>query len=158
MTNFSFIDIFLRFIPESLLLISFVYIFSNKKIYFFNCLKSSFFICITCIVSKLLSGCYIMHVIFNIVICSIIFIKINKLDIQKSISLNIIYFLITLICENINLFLLSNLFNITIYVNSSSSLLNNLYGLPSLFLISLVVFLCYKFKKLKIDKDLDTYA
>lgn len=153
MINFTWIDIPLRILPESLLLAWCMYIFSNKKFNLYKWLISSILICFLFIISKFMLNTYIVHVLFNIVFSTIICIKINKINIHKAISLNIVYFLLTLVAENINLMILCNLLNIDIETNVAGATLKNIYGLPSFAIISLVIFLSYKFKLKKSNKD-----
>ena len=166
MINFTWIDIPLRILPESLLLIWFIYIFSNKKLENSKWFLSSILVCLVSIISRLFPNCYIVHVLFTIVSSSIICIKINKINIHKTVSLNIIYFLITLVAENINFIILCNFFNLNYDAINYSSSLSTIYGLPSFSIIFLVIFLSYKFKIRKSnktltklsDKDVDNYV
>lgn len=166
MINFTWIDISLRILPESLLLAWCMYIFSNKKLNLCKWFISSILICFLFIISRFMLNSYIVHVLFNIVFSTIICIKINKINIHKAISLNIVYFLLTLIAENINFIILYNFFNLDYDSINYSRILKTIYGLPSLVIIFSVVFLSYKFKfrnppknctQLS-DKDVDNYV
>ncbi|SFB08861.1 hypothetical protein SAMN04488528_101169 [Clostridium frigidicarnis] len=153
MINFTWLDITLRILPESLLLIWCMYIFSNKRLNLYKWLISSVLICFLFTISRFMIGSYIVHVIFNIVFSTIVCIRINKINIHKAISLNIVYFLLTLIAENINFIILCSFFNLNYDEISYSRSLKTIYGLPSFIIIVIIIFLSYKFKFRKSNKN-----
>ena len=143
------IEFILRAIPESFLVIFAIYVFStttiNKKKY----IISSILFATIIFMVRLLPINYGVHTILALMLLLMLTTKYNKIDVMKSISSVLILVLIQFLAEAINILILNLTPNINIDILLEDPVFKTLLGLPSLIIISLIVYLFYKVNKKK---------
>lgn len=145
MAGLSWIDLFLRHIPEGLLLILAGYAVSRKKIDVNLYLLSSVIISICNFVFKSLPISTVLPMVLSGVVTVIILSLINKIKTVKAILSTIFCYVLLIISEGINMILLNKVFGLDsskIFL-TSNPLMKNIYGLPSLVIFGLIVIIYY---------------
>ncbi len=145
MTNISWIDLVLRFIPEALIIILAGYAVARKTIVANQYILASLLLATIMFIVKLLPISTIFHMILSIIASIIILVAINKIKILLSILSTFVSFILTVLAEGLNVFLMSTLFNLDMekIFNEASPLQKNLYGLPSLFIFAIIVIIYF---------------
>ncbi|MGL5380941.1 hypothetical protein, partial [Clostridium sp.] len=137
MLQLTFLELFIRTIPESFLFVFAVYAFSNVKVDKKKYILASTTLALTVFVIRELPISYGVHTLLNIMALIIIATTINKIDIIKSIKSGIITAVLLFVCEGVNIFLLQCIFQeemmIRIFENPA---LKTIYGVPSLFVFA----------------------
>lgn len=155
MSGLSWIDIFLRLIPEGLIIILAGYAVAkralNVKLYL---LSTGVLACIT-FVFKILPISAALPMILSAITAVIILVFINKIKVVYAIISTIVCLLLTVLIEGINIFTLEKLLHIdpnTIFKNATP-LLRNLYGLPSLIILAAIIIIYYLIMRKKQKKN-----
>lgn len=146
MLQLSPLEFFFRTLPESFIYIWAGYIFSNTEINKPKFILSSILLSLCTFFIRLLPIHFGVHTILFLVVYILICALINKIDIIKSISSGLISVIILFICEGINVFILSELFQIDVQTTFKEPITKVLYGSPSLFLFGLIIGILYKIK------------
>lgn len=142
----SFFEFLCRTIPEALLFILAIYIFSGVKFKVKRFLLSSFILAIITFLVRMLPISYGIHIMLNIIVFFSIQNLIIKINITDSIKYSILTAILMSICEGFNVGFLK-IFNVNrIEEIFNNPILKTLYGLPSL-IIFLIVLLIYKLIK-----------
>ena len=143
------IEFFFRAIPEGFLFVFAVYVFSrttiNKKKY----IISSILFATIIFMVRLLPINYGVHTILALMLLLMLTTKYNKIDIMKSIRSVLGLVLIQFLAEGINILILNLTPNINIDILLKDPIFKTLLGVPSLIIISLIVYLFYKVNKKK---------
>lgn len=143
------IEFFFRAIPEGFLFVFAVYVFStttiNKKKY----IISSILFATIIFMVRLLPINYGVHTILALMLLLMLTTKYNKIDIMKSVRSVLVLVLIQFFAEGINILILNLTPNINIDILLEDPVFKTLLGLPSLIIISLIVYLFYKVNKKK---------
>ena len=136
MLKMSFLELFIRLIPESFTMLYLINVLSKEKITIRKYLIISAFVSILVYLVRFLPIYFGIHVIVNIIIY-IYVVTVSGIPIVKSIRNTLLAFLILEFCEFINMILLL-VFNIEIdeYTNI---IFKNLLGSPSLILLILII-------------------
>lgn len=145
MVGLSWIDFFLRFIPEALIIILAGYAISKKDIDIKLWFISSIILSLLNLLFRSLPINTVLPMVLSSISAIIILNFINKIKTVKSILSTIICFVILILSEGINMILLEKVFGLNtkkIFL-SSNILMKNLYGLPSLVIFALVVIVYY---------------
>lgn len=143
--SLSWIDLFLRHIPEGLLLILAGYAVSRKKFNVKLYLLSSIIISICNFIFKSLPISTVLPMVLSGVVTVIILSLINKIKTVKAILSTIFCYILLIISEGINMILLSKVFGLDsskIFL-TSDPIMKNIYGLPSLLIFGLVIITYY---------------
>lgn len=136
MLKMSFLELFIRLIPESFTMLYLINVLSKEKITIRKYLIISAFVSILVYLVRFLPIYFGIHVIVNIIIY-IYVVTVSGIPIVKSIRNTLLAFLILEFCEFINMILLL-VFNIEIdeYTNI---IFKNLLGSPSLILFIFII-------------------
>ncbi|GIM27335.1 hypothetical protein CPJCM30710_00010 [Clostridium polyendosporum] len=142
MLKLTLFEFFLRIIPESILSVLAIYIFSFNRIKIKPLFMSSIFFAITTYLVRMLPIHFGIHTIIMTVIYSLIIIFINKISIAKSISSVLLVAIFLSICELVNMIIL-NLLKIDMQLEFRDSIMKVVYTTPSLVLLGGVILLFY---------------
>lgn len=151
MLNLSLLELFLRAIPESCIFIFAGYAFSGKEINKISFGISSILLAIAAYLVRMLPIHFGVHTIILLISYVLLTVFLNKVDTIKAISAGLISSIILFICEWLNVFMLINLFKIRVEIMFKSNFLKILYGIPSILLFALVIFLIW-YKNLHLRK------
>ena len=142
------IEFILRAIPESFLVIFAIYIFSktviDKKKYF---VTSIVFSVIIYIIRELPIN-YGVHMILSLLFLLFIIVSYNKIDAIDGIKSIIFVYLIQLISEAINVFIL-NLMNLDLEALFRNGIYKAILGIPSLVITGIIILMFYILNKRK---------
>lgn len=142
----SILELFLGAIPEQFIFVLGVYVLSNIPFDKKRILITGFLCGLLIYIIRLLPIYMGVHLFLLIIILTLLLVFINKISIVKAISSLLILVVIRLITEVINVFVLTNLFNISPESFITSTLLKILYWTPALLLFGLIVYIIYKKK------------
>lgn len=145
MLKISFLELFLRVVPESFLIVFLIYIMSEQEFSRSKYIVSSCLFSISIYLIRFLPIHFGIHFILNTMVVILICILINRISIQKSIGCGLIAMTTLALCELGNLFFLKNFLKINIEVSMNSSFKRVEYFIPSLILFLFIVLLIYKF-------------
>ena len=153
MSGLSWVDIFLRLIPEALIIILAGYAVSKKTMNAKLYLLSSVIQAATTFLYKSLPVSAALPMILSAVTAVLLLVFINKIKVVHAIISTTACLLLSLLIEGLNLFVLEFLHVDTAAVfKDATPFLKNLYGLPSLFLFAAIVivyFLISRKRKIK---------
>lgn len=145
-SHLSFFELIIRGIPEGILFVFAVHIFSNTKIKFKNYVVSSIILTTTIFLIRMLPISYGIHTILNIIMLVVITSVVLKISIIDSIRSGILTAILMFICEGINMGLIQLINGNEIEKIFSNPILKTVYGLPSLIIFTIIILL-YKFIK-----------
>lgn len=155
MSGFSVIDIFLRLIPEGLIIILAGYALSKKSINTKRYLLSSLIVALSIFVFKLLPISAALPMILSILIAIITLIFIDKIKTVHAIISSVVCFILMMLTEAINLLVLETVFHVNtdeVFLNAEP-LEKYLYGLPSMLVFAAIVLTYYFILKRKRAKN-----
>lgn len=143
------IEIILRAIPEGLLYMLGLYIFSNTNIIKAKYIVSSIIIGLSIYIFRTLPVSYGVHTVLTILLIVFVSSTYNKIEVIFSIKSTIIMFIIQFLSEGINILLLKLIPGLDLDRLFSIAIYKNLLGVPSLFisLITLLLLKKYFYKK-----------
>ncbi|WP_050608182.1 hypothetical protein [Clostridium niameyense] len=144
MLKISFLELFLRVVPESFLIVFLIYIMSGEEFYRSKYIISSCLFSISIYLIRFLPIHFGIHFILNTMVLILLCILINRLSIQKSIGCGLISMTTLALCELGNLFFLKNFLKINIEISMNSPLKRVEYFMPSLILLLFIVLVVYK--------------
>lgn len=142
MIEITIMELILRTIPESFLLILGGCLISRKSIDNKSYFISSILFAISTYLVRMLPIQFGVHTILIIMIFILINTSLNKIPIRKAISSSLISIIILSICESINLFIL-NYLKVDMQAIITRPLLKTLYFMPSLALFALIILIFY---------------
>ncbi|MGG7077154.1 hypothetical protein [Clostridium sardiniense] len=142
--HLSFFEFIVRGIPEGVLFIFAIHIFSNTKIKFKEFIISSLILAVSTFLVRTLPISYGIHTILNIIVLVIITNLINKISIIDSIRSGILTVILMFISEGINMGLIQLTRASEMERIFSDTILKTIYGLPSLMIFTIIL-LAYKF-------------
>lgn len=146
MLKLSLLELFFRAIPEAFILVLASYAFSDRSIDKLKFCLSSVLLGMLTFIIRMLPIHFGVHTIILIGIYVLISVKINKLDVLKSISAVLISSIVLFFCEWINVFVLTYVFKYNIEIAFRNQFEKVLYGSPSLLLFSFIIILVFKKK------------
>lgn len=149
MLQLSPIEFFCRALPESFILMFYIFILSKKEIHFKKYILSSGLLAISYILIRSLPINYGVHTILAIIMIFIINRWINKIDIIRSIKAAIITIIIQFICEGINVVIIDKIFNISINTAFENPVNKVLLGIPSLVIFASIAGILFYINKRK---------
>lgn len=158
MPDLTWIDFFLRLIPEGLIIILAGYAVSKKDMNIKLYLLASILLALLTFVLKMLPISTVLPMILSTISTVILLVLINKIKVIYAIISTFICFILLIITEGLNILILENVFNIEteIVFQNSSSFSRNIYGLPSLLIYGLIIILYYFIsKRKKAKKNVD---
>lgn len=145
MLKISFLELFLRAIPESFLIIYLIYLMSGQEFYRSKYIVSSCLFSISIYLIRFLPIHFGIHFILNTMVLILLCILVNDLSIQKSIGCGLISMTTLAFCELGNLLFLKSFLEINIEISMDSPLKRVEYFMPSLVLLLIIVLIVYKF-------------
>lgn len=137
------IELFLRAIPEALILILAGYAFAGKEIEKKLFCISSILLGVSAYLVRMLPIHFGVHTIILLVVYVLLSVSINKIDIIKAISAGLVSSIILFLCEWINVFVLTDVLKINIDILFKSPIKKGIYLLPSIALFALVIMLLF---------------
>ena len=143
MFKVSLIIVLLRYIPETLLVIWGINLFSLKKINLKLYLLSCLVYLLSTFLLRMLHIDYGVYISLVIIICIFTAHFINKISVINSISSSLISIILLSICELFNIIILEMFFKINIQNTLYSPLKESMYGLPSLVLLLIIILISY---------------
>lgn len=148
----SIIELFFRMIPESLLFIYATYVFSKKSIVLRPFIFSSILLGISTYVIRLLPIHSGINNILSMAMFIVLSVNVNRIDLVKSIKVVFMSTMLGFICEGINVLLIKFVFMKDINFVFNDPKLKTLYGIPSLLIFGLVLFIEVFFYKMQLKK------
>lgn len=139
MLKVPIIELFLRLIPEAFLFMLASYAFSKRAVIKNKYLLSSLMLGITAYIIRLFPINFGVHSVLSIIAMVVITVNINKIDIIKAISAAVIVMIVGFISEGINVFIIQNILKADISKVFEDPIMKSLYGLPSLFILGLII-------------------
>lgn len=143
MMKLTILEVFLRALPEAILLIFGVYAFSKTVINVKRYIISIIIYVIAVYTIRLLPIQYGVHTILNIIAIIVLTININKISIIKAIQASIMAMILEFICEGVNMFIIQHIFKVNVINILTNTSLKILYGIPSLVIFAAIVFTYY---------------
>lgn len=154
MLKVTIIELLFRAVPEWLLLMSMAYVISEKKFDIRKIIISSFIGAPIDYFVRMLPIHFGVHIIIGLLTYLIVCALFNKIDIIKSISSALISTMIFIICEGLNMVILQYLIGINIEQIFNNPILKLLYGIPSLAVFAISIFIIHFInKKRRRDKQ-----
>jgi hypothetical protein len=148
----SIIELFFRMIPESFLFIYATFVFSKKSMRLRPFIFSSILLGIStyCIRSlPIHSG---INNILSIAVFIILSTKVNRIDLVRSIKVVFMSTMLGFMGEGINVLLIKYVFKQDINFIFNDSKMKILYGIPSLLIYGLILFIVLFFRKMQSKK------
>jgi len=155
MQRLTWLEIVFGVIPENLIFIFGIYVFSNTIICRKKLLLSALLVSLSTYLVKLLPLQFGIHMFIFIMVFIAISAFMNHIDIIKAVTSVLLLFIIRLITEWISIFALEKLSNISVETLADNPLEKVLYALPSLFIFFMVVLIVYILKHNKQKKRID---
>lgn len=143
MLRLTLLQLFLRGIPEIILTVWSIYVFSFKEILIKPFATSTFLFTIIVYIARLLPIHYGVHTIIIVSVYIFINFSINKIPINKSISATFLSIILLSTSELINMMIL-DLFNINLNSIGTDSVPGILYTWISLFIFGSFISIFYK--------------
>ncbi|MCB2300106.1 hypothetical protein [Clostridium tagluense] len=143
MLKLSLLEVYLRALPESFLVIFAVYAFSKTVINVKRYIISSILYGISVYLIRSLPIQYGVHTILNIIMIIVLTAFLNKIVIIKSIQASIMALILLFICEGINMIIIKYIFKVNVINILSNTSEKILYGIPSLVIFAVTVFTYY---------------
>lgn len=155
MSGLSWIDIFLRFIPEGLIIILAGYAVSKKVVNVKLYLLSSALLGLITFTLKNLPISAVLPILLSATTAVLLLVFINKIKIIHAIISTTVCLVLSVLIEAINLFALEKLLCVDTYVifKNATPILRILYGLPSLLVFALIVIAYYFISKRRRTKN-----
>jgi hypothetical protein len=150
----SIVELFFRMIPESFLFIYATYVFSKKAIALRSFILSSILLGISTYVIRLLPIHSGINNILSMAVFIVLSAKVNRIDLVKSIQVVFMSIILGFICEGINVLLIKYVFMQDINFIFNDPKLKMFYGIPSLLLYSLILFMVIFFYKMQSKKKM----
>ncbi len=147
MLKLSVVELFIRLIPEVLVLIFASYSFSKVRVERKKYIVASILLGVCVFTIRMLPIHYGVHTILNLIALTIIVSNINKIDVIDAIKSSIMTTIILFICEGINVMVLKLIVGDRLDVIVSNSISKAVYFLPSLLLLAIIVLMYYNYMK-----------
>ncbi|MGG7142518.1 hypothetical protein ACQPVP_03535 [Clostridium nigeriense] len=140
------IEFVLRAIPESFLVIFAIYIFSKTEINRKKYLVTSIAFSIIIYITRMLPINYGVHMILSVLFLLFIIVSYNKIDVINGIKSIIFTYLVQLISEAINVFIL-NFINLDLETLFKDPVSKTILGIPSLVITGIIISTFYMINK-----------
>lgn len=141
MLHLSVMELFLRAIPDSIILIVGAHIFSNVKIDKQKMIKSTVFISLIIYFIRCLPITFGIHILLGVLGVTIILTKIHHIDLLKVIKGVFLTMFIQYISEIINITWIQLCLGKNLDTVFSNPAIKSLYGLPSLLISAFILYL-----------------
>lgn len=148
----TLLDILFRGIPEAMLFISLIYLISDKKFDKKLFVLSSLIYILVISITRILPVKYGIRNIIEIISIILIVCYINKIAIIKAISSTLIAIIALTISEVISIFLLEDVFKISLKNVFEDPQKKMIYGFPSFVIFACFILIVYKFKKWRVSE------
>lgn len=147
------LSLFTRMIPEAFLIIYSIYLLSKSKVDMKRILISSIIGGIGIFVIRLLPIHFGVHTILSIMLYILLAVKLNKIDIYKSITITLVSIIILFILDFLFAITYSNILKISSETLFGGGLISNITGIPSLILFYIVIRLITYFREEKVNHE-----
>ncbi|AKL94661.1 hypothetical protein CACET_c11960 [Clostridium aceticum] len=134
MLRLPILALFLRTIPEGIILVSVVYMILNKPLEKKICIAGGL-LGIATYVIRMFPIHFGVHLILILIIVIFLLNKINHIDFYKAVTASIVSFILIVICESITIIFYVNILGISTEKILNQSLSSILLGMPSLLLL-----------------------
>jgi hypothetical protein len=151
MLNVPIIELFLRAIPEGLIFVFAVYVFSKTTVNRNRYILSSMLFGVIAYSIRLLPIDYGIHTVITLIVYIALVTNVNKIYIVKSIQLCIINFIIMFLCEGINMIIIKFVLKKDLEVIAQNSALKAVYTSPSILIFACIIAIYY-FRTVKKSK------
>lgn len=146
MIQITLLELFSRIVPESFFIIWGGYLLNNKSLNKQLCFISTIILSFSTYLIKMLPIDYGVHTIIILIMLIYILVKINKLNIIKSIYSAFIFITLLSVFELINLFVLEKILRLDIQTLFNTTLNRIMYMYPSLILFICIIIFIYTIK------------
>ncbi|WP_027631992.1 hypothetical protein [Clostridium hydrogeniformans] len=143
MLETKFIELILRGLPETFIVILLSHLLLRKPIYRKNCLISSILLTSLGFLVRLLPIHYGVHIVLNVFIYILILVNTLNFSLNEAVSASIITFILQLTSEAANIFLITTFISPNLDLNNLGPICKTLYGLPSLIIMIILTSLYY---------------
>ena len=149
MLRITVLELFIRGLPEALILIFAIYTFSKKKVILKPYLLSSLLIAVILYLVRLLPIQYGINTILGMSSLLILVININKINMISAIKAILLATILDFVSEIINIFIIRDILKLNIVNIFKNPWLKILYGIPSLaiFLCTVLIYYMRLFKR-----------
>ncbi|MGL4344330.1 MAG: hypothetical protein ACRCTE_03960 [Cellulosilyticaceae bacterium] len=143
MLKLSLSELLLRAIPEGVTFLLGVHVYTNTPVPSKNLVRFSAFIGVLIYMIRMLPISYGIHTILGILLVVVIVNKIYCMDVVKAIKGTIITVVIQFVSEVVNMFFIQNILQKDLEQVFLSPASKIIYGLPSLVVAAIIMFLYY---------------
>lgn len=147
MLQLHWIEIFLRLIPEALLMIWGIHVLARKRINIKNYMLSSVILALLTFLIRRLPIYFGIHTLIIIILTMVIVVAMG-IPIIKAMYGSLLMFLIFTLSEFLNMVIL-HLLNINTNIQFENPIIKDMYGIPSLIIICIVIIAIRYFIKRK---------
>ena len=147
MLETKLIELILRGLPEAFILMFAAHLFFNKPLEKQPYIISSFLFGALGFLIRFLPIHYGVHIILNLFIYILLLVNILNFDLNKAVSASIITFMLQITSEALNVIIIEYIFMVDINLIFSNPICKTLYGIPSLLITYIFLFLYYLFMK-----------
>ena len=144
MLKVTLIEFILRGIPEAFIHLFAMYAFTGVKLDKRRYVKTGIILAIMMLFIRFLPISYGIHTILIIMAMITLSITLNKLGIIETIRAAIINVIVQFLAEGINMLLIQGMFRKSVQEIVSDPITKVIYGIPSLIIWMLVIFIYYK--------------
>lgn len=147
MLRLTLTDLLILGIPESLLVILSVCLFSQKRLTCKHYILSVILYSASGFIVRMLPISFGVHTIINIIVLILICLYMLKISVLKAISYTFITFILVSFCEAVYFTLMTKLLKFDIVLEASNNLMKDLYEFPSLILFAIVILMVARIYK-----------
>ncbi|NMB96755.1 MAG: hypothetical protein GYA02_09125 [Clostridiaceae bacterium] len=153
MLTFTWLELLVLAIPECLIFVYGVYKLANKPIYAKRFTLSVLLMTLCGYLVRQLPIQFGVHTLITIMIFIIVSIYVNHIEMFKAITSILLLYIIRLVTEWFNFFLLQKIFSISIESLFDDPVKKVIYTLPSLFMFFISVFIVHYVKDNRWNKE-----
>jgi len=150
MLKVTILEFFIRFVPESFLVIIAGNIFANKRIERTPLIISGVILSISIYLIRMLPILFGVHTVLGAAVAAILFIVVNKIPVTRAISSTFVIIIILGISETLNLIFIQEVLKVDIQKILANPVEKVLYFIPSMLIVVCNIILFYiVLKKIK---------
>lgn len=145
MLKLTIMEFFIRAIPEMFTLVFAATMLAKEKVDKKKYFITSIMLCVGVSLIRRLPITFGVHTILNIILMTILITIIGKINAVKAIRSSMIITIVMVICEVLNILIISKILAVDLAIVSSTPELKIIYGYPSLVFFVLFTVAYYKF-------------
>lgn len=147
------LSIITRMIPEACIIIYSIYLLTKSKVDKKKIIISGIIGGIGIYLIRFLPIHFGVHTILSIMLYILLAVKLNKMDVYKSIAITLLSIIILFSSDLVFVFLYTKIFQISSEILFSEGWVANITGIPPLLLLYLVIRLIAYFKEKKVNHE-----